>query len=215
MKKRIFTWLLALLAALTLTVPAWAEQTVDDIFVYDTENLLTEDEWMELEMLADEISWRYNCAVYIVTIYDYEDYDSDIHYAAVNIYDNNDFGIGENREGIMLMLSMYDRDYDLYVRDGGTAEYAVNKYGRHLRRQRLEGRLRGLSERLRRVSRPCRAGTPCPQAADQGAAYGTGYRRGAGTGGVPVPEVQDEVRPAGRGGGRLCDCGGAESDGAV
>ena len=36
MKKRIFTWLLALLAALTLTVPAWAEQTVDDIFVYDT-----------------------------------------------------------------------------------------------------------------------------------------------------------------------------------
>jgi len=131
MKKRIFTWLLALLAALTLTVPAWAEQTVDDIFVYDTENLLTEDEWLELEMLADEISWRYNCAVYIVTIYDYEDYDSDIHYAAVNIYDNNDFGIGENREGIMLMLSMYDRDYDLYVRDGGTAEYAVNKYGRH------------------------------------------------------------------------------------
>ena len=131
MKKRIFTWLLALLAALTLTVPAWAEQTVDDIFVYDTEDLLTEDEWLELEMLADEISWRYNCAVYIVTVYDYEDYDSDIHYAAVNIYDNNDFGIGENREGIMLMLSMYCRDYDLYVRDGGTAEYAVNKYVRH------------------------------------------------------------------------------------
>ena len=131
MKKRIFTWLLALLAALTLTVPAWAEQTADDIFVYDTESLLTEDEWLELELLADEISWRYNCAVYIVTIYDYEDYDSDIHYAAVNIYDSNDFGIGENREGIMLMLSMYDRDYDLYVRDGGTAEYAVNKYGRN------------------------------------------------------------------------------------
>ena len=86
---------------------------------------------LELELLADEISWRYDCAVYIVTIYDYEDYDSDIHYAAVNIYDSNSFGIGENREGIMLMLSTYDRDYDLYVRDGGTAEYAVNKYGRH------------------------------------------------------------------------------------
>lgn len=131
MKKRIFTYLLALLAALTLVVPAWAEQTEDDLFVYDTENLLTEDEWLELELLADEISWRYDCAVYIVTIYDYEDYDSDIHYAAVNIYDSNSFGIGENREGIMLMLSTYDRDYDLYVRDGGTAEYAVNKYGRH------------------------------------------------------------------------------------
>lgn len=131
MKKRIFTCLLALLAVLTMIVPAWAEQTEDDLFVYDTENLLTEDEWLELELLADEISWRYDCAVYIVTIYDYEDYDSDIHYAAVNIYDSNSFGIGENREGIMLMLSTYDRDYDLYVRDGGTAEYAVNKYGRH------------------------------------------------------------------------------------
>lgn len=62
---------------------------------------------------------------------DYEDYDSDIHYAAANIYNGNDFGIGENREGIMLMLSMYDRDYDLFVRDDGTAQYAVNKYGRH------------------------------------------------------------------------------------
>lgn len=131
MKKRIFTWLLALLAALTLVVPAWAEQTADDLFVYDTAGLLNEDEWLELEMMADEISWRYNCAVYIVTVDDYEDYDSDIHYAAANIYNGNDFGIGENREGIMLMLSMYARDYDLFVRDGGTAEYAVNKYGRH------------------------------------------------------------------------------------
>lgn len=106
MKKRVFTWLLALLAALTLVVPAWAEQTADDLFVYDTAGLLNEDEWLELEMMADEISWRYNCAVYIVTVDDYEDYDSDIHYAAANIYNGNDFGIGENREGIMLMLSM-------------------------------------------------------------------------------------------------------------
>ena len=63
MKKRAFTWLLALLAALTLVVPAWAEQTADDLFVYDTVGLLNEDEWLELEMMADEISWRYNCAV--------------------------------------------------------------------------------------------------------------------------------------------------------
>ena len=58
MKKRIFTCLLALLVVLTMIVPAWAEQTEDDLFVYDTENLLTEDEWLELELLADEISWR-------------------------------------------------------------------------------------------------------------------------------------------------------------
>ena len=81
--------------------------------------------------MADQISWRYNCAVYIVTVDDYEVYDSDIHYAAVAIYDGNDFGIGENRDGIMLLLSMYDRSYDLFVRDGGTAQYAVSDYGRN------------------------------------------------------------------------------------
>lgn len=85
MKKRILTYLLALLAVLTMLVPTWAEQTEDDLFIYDTVGLLDEDEWLELEMMADEISWRYNCGVYIVTVDDYEDYNSDIHYAAVAI----------------------------------------------------------------------------------------------------------------------------------
>ena len=45
--------------------------------MYDKAGLLSEDEWLELELKADEISWRYNCAVYIVTVEDYEDYGSD------------------------------------------------------------------------------------------------------------------------------------------
>ena len=216
MKKRIFTCLLALLAVLTMIVPAWAEQTEDDLFVYDTENLLTEDEWLELELLADEISWRYDCAVYIVTIYDYEDYDSDIHYAAVNIYDSNSFGIGENREGIMLMLSTYARDYDLYVRDGGTAEYAVNKYGRHQMTEEFLDNFAdddwagGFRDYLNACAEYLRQ-----KAADQGAAYGAGYRHHSGSGRMPVPEGQDEVRPSGRGGGYLRDGRGAEPYGAV
>ena len=58
MKKRIFTCLLALLAVLTMIVPAWAEQTEDDLFVYDTENLLTEDEWLELSTQIEEETAR-------------------------------------------------------------------------------------------------------------------------------------------------------------
>lgn len=57
MKKRFLTLLLTLLAVLTLTVPAWAEQTPDDLLIYDTESLLTEEEWWELEMTANRISW--------------------------------------------------------------------------------------------------------------------------------------------------------------
>ena len=48
MKKRILTCLLALLAVLTMLVPTWAEQTEDDLFIYDTAGLLNEDEWLEL-----------------------------------------------------------------------------------------------------------------------------------------------------------------------
>ena len=46
MKKRMMTWLLVLLAALTLTVPSFAEQTEDDLLIYDAAELLNEDEWL-------------------------------------------------------------------------------------------------------------------------------------------------------------------------
>ena len=131
MKKRVFTWLLALLAALTLVVPAWAEQTADDLFVYDKAGLLSEDEWLELELKADEISWRYNCAVYIVTVEDYEDYGSDPYDAAANIYNGNDLGIGEGRDGVLLLQSTWGRDYGLYIRDG-YANSMIGKYARTL-----------------------------------------------------------------------------------
>ena len=127
MKKRMMTWLLVLLAALTLTVPSFAEQTEDDLLIYDAAELLNEDEWLELELLADEVSWRYNCAVYIVTIPDYEDYGDSPYNAAANIYNTQDFGIGEERSGVLLMLSTWDRDYALYIRDG-YAKSMIGKY---------------------------------------------------------------------------------------
>lgn len=131
MKKKFLTLLLALMMALALTIPAWAEQQPGDAFVYDMAGLLSEEDDAYLEALASQISWEHNCAVYIVTMEDYEEYDSDIHYAVVSFYDSNSLGIGENREGILLLLSMYDRSYDLFVRDGGIAQYAVSDYGRH------------------------------------------------------------------------------------
>ena len=110
MKKKFLTLLLALMMALmmalALAVPAWAEQQPGDAFVYDMAGLLSEEDDAYLEALASQISWEHNCAVYIVTMEDYQEYDSDIHYAVVSFYDSNSLGIGENREGILLMLSM-------------------------------------------------------------------------------------------------------------
>ena len=131
MKKRILTLLLALLAALTLTVPAWAEQQPGERLIYDTEGLLTEEQWLELESIADDLSWRYDCALYVVTVYNYEEYGSEPYAAAANIYTGQDFGIGEERGGVLLLLSMWDRDVTLYVRDGAAKE-AVGKYAQEL-----------------------------------------------------------------------------------
>ena len=245
MKKRILTCLLALLAVLTMMVPAWAEQTEDDIFIYDTAGLLNEDEWLELEMLADEISWRYRCAVYIVTVEDYEDYGSDPYDAAANIYNENDFGIGEGRDGILLLQSTWGRDYGLYIRDG-YANSMVGKYARTLLEDAFlddfadddyrggyedylstcadfferagpvqhAGRLHSADRRELYHTRPGRGIRLKEQRARLG--YGrTGHRIGVGAAGVPDAEGKNEVRSSGRGGGRLCDRRGPQSDGAV
>ena len=127
MKQRFVTLLLALLAALTLTVPAWAEQQSGDPFVYDTAGLLSEADYADLEQTADAISWQYRCAVYIVTVDDYGRYGGDAYEAAANIYNGQDFGIGAERSGILLLLSMWDRSYALYVRDG----YAKSMVGNY------------------------------------------------------------------------------------
>lgn len=61
----------------------------------------------------------------------YEDYGSDPYDAAANIYNENDFGIGEGRDGILLLQSTWGRDYGLYIRDG-YANSMVGKYARTL-----------------------------------------------------------------------------------
>ena len=63
--KKFATMLLALLLTAALTVPAMAEQTPGDTFIYDTEGMLTDSQWAALEEEADRISWQYDCAVYI------------------------------------------------------------------------------------------------------------------------------------------------------
>ena len=208
MKKKFLTLLLALMMALALAVPAWAEQQPGDAFVYDMAGLLSEEDDAYLEALASQISWEHNCAVYIVTMEDYQEYDSDIHYAVVSFYDSNSLGIGENREGILLMLSMYDRSYDLYVRDGGIAQYAVSDYGRHKMTDVFldnfgEDDWRGGFEdyACEEVTGQLSAARPC-------------HRHCRGAGDLPEPEGHDEVRPQKRPCRYLCDRGGAEPDGA-
>ena len=62
---------------------------------------------------------------------DYKDYGSgDVYDVTTQIYHSsqNSFGMGEGRDGIIILLSMAERDYAMFVY-GEHAGYAFNKYG--------------------------------------------------------------------------------------
>lgn len=124
-KKLLFCLLAAVCLCASLIVPALAEET----YVYDEAGILTGSERGALESRAAEVSEEYDCAVYIVTVWDHRDYGSgDVRAVAESIYTENDFGLGSERSGVMLLLSMEDRDYALIAH--GYGNIAFTDYGK-------------------------------------------------------------------------------------
>lgn len=130
MKKRICRLLLAFLLVLVFCVSmAAAEQTGAQLScVTDTAGLLSENEKMLLERMAESVSQKYGVGVYIVTVEDYRDFHSEgVYKATYTIYHQYTMGVGPNRDGIMLLLSMADRDWAMFcyrtTRSGKFAGY--------------------------------------------------------------------------------------------
>ena len=131
MKKRVLCLLMALMALLALCVSAAAaEQTGAQLnYVTDAAGLLSENENMQLEKMAETVSQKYGVGVYIVTLEDFRDYNTEgVYKATYTIYHDYTMGEGPNRDGIMLLLSMDDRDWAMFCY-GSRCEYAFNSYG--------------------------------------------------------------------------------------
>ena len=131
MKKRLLCLLLVLVTALALCVSAAAAaQTGAQLnYVTDAAGLLREGERARLEKMAEAVSQKYRVGVYIVTVEDFRDYHADgVYKATYTIYHNYTMGEGPNRDGIMLLLSMDDRDWAMFCY-GSRCEYAFNSYG--------------------------------------------------------------------------------------
>ena len=126
--KRFLSILTAILLLALLTVPASAAETPWGC-VYDAAEILTDEEYRALEDYAQKITGEQQCAVYFVTVEDYRDYgDGDIFNVARQIFLDNDFGMGEDGDGVMLLLSMNDRDYCLLA--NGFGDTALTDYGK-------------------------------------------------------------------------------------
>lgn len=99
--------------------------------LYDVSGLLTNDEWQKLEERAEDISRRHQCGVYAALVDDYTQYgDGDVFEVTYQLYHSaaNNFGMGDGRDGILVLLSMKERDYAMFVY-GDKAEYAFDAYG--------------------------------------------------------------------------------------
>ena len=135
MKRRIVCILLVALLLLGLCCTAFAEApaaTEAQLWnITDTVGLLTSDEDLTLEARAEEISAQYGVGIYLLILEDYSEYYDDPYETAYELYHQNTLGMGEDRDGVILLMSMSDRKYATFFY-GPKAEYAFDAYGQEL-----------------------------------------------------------------------------------
>ena len=135
-RNKLVTAILTVLMLL-LVVPSKALAATGDsglpYYVSDVAEILSDGQRQDLESTAEKISSQYGCGVYIVTLDDYREYDSksDMFSFAQDFYRSYQLGIGDSKSGILLLLSMADRDYSL-VTYGSKAHYAFTDYGQRV-----------------------------------------------------------------------------------
>ncbi len=84
-------------------------------YVTDTSGVLTAAEQDGLEDYAQTVSEQCGFGVYVVTVPDFRAHtsESDVFDAAMSIYKKYDMGVGEEEQGVLLLLSTETRDYSL------------------------------------------------------------------------------------------------------
>ena len=137
MKKRILVLISALVLLLSSSVPVFAAGEApifeDGTYVHDPYGYMSESETADLEARAAYLSETYQCGMYIAVVDDmfaYADYVTyDALEASKEIYRNYGLGIGADKTGTLLILSMDERDYAL-IAYGDFAHKAFTDYGK-------------------------------------------------------------------------------------
>ena len=129
MKKKLLISLLLALCLLTGFGGSALAAGNSDVYVMDMADLLSGRELSQLESMASGIARDYGCAPYIITLEDYRDYGSgDIFETAMDIYEELGLGYGREKNGILLLMSMEERDYAM-VSYGELSHSAFTDYG--------------------------------------------------------------------------------------
>lgn len=132
MKKRLFSLLLVLVLALSLGAAIHADGRMSadnaDPFVYrrldrvaDLAGVIEPSKLASLNALADEVSEKYQCDVAVVFISSLG--GNDIVRYADNFFLDNGYGMGADRDGILLLISVGDREFN-----ESTSGYAITAF---------------------------------------------------------------------------------------
>ena len=134
-KRSIFAVCFAFLICISLALPTWA-MNLDSISinnksdisgqVYDEADLLTSDQISSLSDKLAEIKETYQCDVVVFTLEDTNGYDPRDYTEA--IYTQCGYGYGSGKDGIILSVSMAERDWQLLTYGFGTTAVS-NDYG--------------------------------------------------------------------------------------
>ncbi|MDO4481485.1 MAG: TPM domain-containing protein [Bacillota bacterium] len=108
MKKRICAAAAVLIICMTQLLSVWASDRELPL-MYDGADLLTSGEEQEIEAFLEEISENHQCEVAVVTVNSLEGKTARLF--ADDFYDFNGYGYGENDDGIMLVISMEERQW--------------------------------------------------------------------------------------------------------
>lgn len=129
--KRTFVFILTVLALLLMfpvvscanaDVSSSIPQTRIMPLVVDDDDLLTDDEEISLLSRLEQLTEDYCVEVAVVTIYDLEGKTPEEY--ADDFYDYNGYGYGENYDGVLLLVSMQERDW--HITGYGKGDYIVN-----------------------------------------------------------------------------------------
>ncbi len=108
----------------------YVEEDTMSYYFTDAAGLLTEKQWKKIEFRLSDISEEYGVGVYIVTLEDFKELGNfdDVFEFSQEFYNFYHLGMGNNNDGILLLLSMAERDYSL-VTYGPSAHYAFTDFG--------------------------------------------------------------------------------------
>ena len=125
MMRKFTAFLLVFLLIASLSVSAGASTA----YIYDEAGLLNNAQESKLNEIAERIEEKYRCSIYIMTVDNFRTYgtSSDVYEVTYEFYHDQKLGYGKDREGMILLLSMRQRDFALFCY-GDDMEYAFSDY---------------------------------------------------------------------------------------